>query len=304
MEYSREALKSQLQLTAKQLNILATIAGNNIIPYEDVKHFHKTLNTRVDNHFFKLADYVRQFPLELIPLEEIIKKISNEIYGSEEDIFIKRLTESNNMYNITPYAEFDKPQETDLILLSKSTQNRFLYSILTGLPINLVLRYMDLRRTDFMPFLDLVKPILRRAIGVIRSHIETDANYMQVVRAKVQHHEPYTDFMIAPEYPKHIGKCTLLNFPFFLVKNCVCSAEIPKDLIFGNDENDQRHYQLRLDIIKWISFGEDSIQLNVEEIPRGYMVTVLVLKYLLNVEYKFLNFRLLDLLTQNFSTNK
>lgn len=42
-------------------------------------------------------------------------------------------------------------------------------------------------------------------------------------------------------------------------------------------------HQLRLGIVKWIVFGEASTELNIEEIPSGYIVTVLAVKYLLNV---------------------
>lgn len=285
-EYHREALMSQLKLTAQQLKILATISGNQMIPDEDVKQFHKRLNTQFHNHFYKLADYVRGLPSD-VTLEEIIKQISNEIYGSEEDKFLNRLADSIHMYDISSGSKLDTAQEIDRIMLCETTRNRFLNAITTGQPISLVLRFMDLRRTGVMPYFDLFKPILRRAIGVFRCHIESETNYLQVVRAKVKHNEPYTEFKIAPEYATHIGMYTYHRHSFVTVKIVEYSAEIPKDLTFGKDEDDLRHHQLRLDIVKWIIFGDDSIKFDIEKIPQGYMVTVIVLKYLMEVSLEF-----------------
>lgn len=288
-EYHRDALMSKLKLTAQQLKILVTIAGNEIIPYEDVKRFHKRLNTQFHNHFYKLANYVRGLPSDAT-LEEIIKQISNEIYGSEEVIFLNRLADSINMYDISSSFKLNTAQEIDRIMLyeTETTRNRFLNAISTGLPISLVLRFMDLRRTDVVPYFDLFKLILRRAIGVFRCNIESETNYLQVVRAKVKHDEPYTEFKIAPEYATHIGETIPSHkHPFLSVENVEYSAEIPKDLTFGKDEDDLRHHQLRMDIVKWIIFGDDSIKLDIEKIPQGYMVTVIVLKYLMDVSLEF-----------------
>lgn len=198
-EYNREALRQQLNLTAHQLKILATIAGNNMIPYEDVKGLHKRLNTQFHNHFYELAKYVRELPSTL---DESLKYISNEIYGSEDEKFIKRLAESIQMYD-SPCSELDTPQET--VPQSLATHNRFFNAIVKGLPINLVLHYMDLRRTDFVPYFELLKPILSRAIGVFRCQVQSETNYLQIVKTKVKHDEPYKDFEVAPEYATHIG---------------------------------------------------------------------------------------------------
>lgn len=283
-EYNRVELRLSLDLNSKQLAILATIAGNDVLPYDgNVKQFHrKKLHTSYKTHFNKLADYVRALPLE-ITFEEI-KKISEDIYESND--FTSQIKASIDMYNITADSEIEKEQENELISLSKTTHNKYLYVMLKGLPIKLLQNFMDLRRTDFVSYFDLIKPILQRSVGVVRSHI-SETNYMQVVISKVHHDEPYTELMIAPEYPKHIGT-QLQIFTAHSLSYIEYFTEIPNPmhLIFNNDDDTQLH-QLRLDLVNWIIFGDSLKKLNIEEIPKGYVVAVLAVKYLLNVSNTF-----------------
>lgn len=207
-EYSRIELRSTLNLNSRQLAILGTIAGNDVIPFNDVHQFHVKLKTNYKTHFYKLADYVRELPLE-ITFEEI-KRICEDIYGSTE--FVDQIKISIDMYNITDTVDssLQEEQENDLLTLSTTIYNEYLYGMVKGLPIKLLVHFTDLRRTDFVPYFDLVKPILQRSVGVVRSHI-SDMNYMQEVLSKVHHNKPYTHFMITPEYPKHLGNLCIFS---------------------------------------------------------------------------------------------
>lgn len=57
-EYNANALKGFLNLTAEQMPLFATLAGNQIIPFDDYKAFHG--NVGAARRFLKVAAYVRQ----------------------------------------------------------------------------------------------------------------------------------------------------------------------------------------------------------------------------------------------------
>lgn len=76
IEYSRLALRKHLDLNDKQLFILSTLGGNDIIKREEVYQFHsKNCGTKAFEKFPWLASYIKNsLPMQFYPLLDAIAK--------------------------------------------------------------------------------------------------------------------------------------------------------------------------------------------------------------------------------------
>lgn len=248
MEYCRSALRMTLGLAPKQLPILATVAGNDIIRQEYVQPLHRLLRISRYNRFTKLAQFVRSNKTD-------VASISQAIFGSTANQYANLVAESIGTYDIN----YEPANEVD-VLTEKSAFETCFYTFLNGLPYNITLIFSDLRRTDFLSYCDVLVPIVKRQIGFVRQH-KNDPNYRQTIVAKLDHSQPYKEFNITPEYPT-------ITLPSLL------------DVTF--DKNEHLN-SLRFKLLSWLIFGSGQEALRIEEVPRHYMVVVTTLKLLLNV---------------------
>lgn len=102
MEYNRLELVRKMGLSFKQMRLLATLGGNDIIRYEEVRHFHSKLgNPR--QKFPRLADFVRQQALpESLHQDNVLHSLLNQAFGKaavNEDLK-KRFLASLDFYDI------------------------------------------------------------------------------------------------------------------------------------------------------------------------------------------------------------
>ena len=76
IEYSRSALREHLGLNDKQLFILSTLGGNDIIKRDEVYQFHKdNCGTRAFEKFPWIAPYIKNnLPMQFYPLIDAIAK--------------------------------------------------------------------------------------------------------------------------------------------------------------------------------------------------------------------------------------
>lgn len=74
-EYNSDALKGFLNLTVEQMPLFATLAGNQIIDFEDFRGFHGRVGAKL--RFQKVATYVKRqrFPLGTGDIERIAKTV-------------------------------------------------------------------------------------------------------------------------------------------------------------------------------------------------------------------------------------
>lgn len=107
-EYSRVALRRFLALDDKQLTIFATIAGNDILRYEEVRHCHGNKIRHFvhfkDSSFFmtkfiKIAEEVRSFNGWNI-LHRLIPHLAYFLLGNDSTLSQHRIVESIVQYNV------------------------------------------------------------------------------------------------------------------------------------------------------------------------------------------------------------
>jgi len=101
-EYSRTALRKTLNLNDKELVILSTLNGNDVIPYDDTFGFHKSLKfgNRFDPalRFPAIAKYIKE--RQLLLSQNMIALITYAIFRSNSDSYIKNVKESIEFYAI------------------------------------------------------------------------------------------------------------------------------------------------------------------------------------------------------------
>ena len=93
MEYNRKEFTSKVGLTYEQLKLFATIGGNDILRYDDVRNFHRRFGHPREK-FMRIADFVRRFDGKLTRNDttEILREMFGYRYSKEiEDNFLKSL---------------------------------------------------------------------------------------------------------------------------------------------------------------------------------------------------------------------
>lgn len=250
MEYSRSALRKALGLSQQQLPIFATFAGNDVISQDQVQPFHRRLRLTRYNRFNKLAQFVRSNKVDVM-------SITLAIFGSTTSQHVNLVQESINTYDIHYNCATN---EMDSLQQKKDIGTCF-YTFVNGLPYNITLIFSDLRRNDFLPYVDALLPILKRQIGFVRQH-KNDENYEQKIIAKVDHSQSFKELNVSPEYPT-------IQIPSLL------------DITF-DDMGSEEWNPLRFELLTWLVFGCNRV-FAIDKIPMNYKVLVTALKFLLDV---------------------
>lgn len=105
IEYSRVALRNFLDLNDKQMIILSTLAGNDVVSRLEVFQFHRRNGYLRKSKFPELAKYIQKLPMKFYPL---IYTIAEEVLGNNRQETIDRIRESFEQYNIvrTPLLNY------------------------------------------------------------------------------------------------------------------------------------------------------------------------------------------------------
>lgn len=99
-EYSRKALRDYLNLNDEELMILSTLGGNDIIRFEEVEEFHKSLVGRSNfykDRFLQLASLIKNLPKGRAELK---KKIASTAFGSTKQGILDKIEDSFEFYNV------------------------------------------------------------------------------------------------------------------------------------------------------------------------------------------------------------
>lgn len=201
-EFNKEALRDYLNLSDKDMILFSVICGNDVIPYKCLRRLHKRIHQRYNNndcdrynkiYFLDIAKYVKMFSNSLTVAK--IQLLSEEIFSSQSDENLALIYEAIKFYDINIETQF-----TDLLLQQAAIHNDVFYGILDGLPYSFSLPLYDLRRNDFLPFHEIVFPLLARQVGLIRQH-KNEKSYLQIVETKISHDAPFTTINLYPEYP-------------------------------------------------------------------------------------------------------
>jgi hypothetical protein len=114
MEFNRNALRTSLDLTFEQMKLFASLAGNDILRYEEVQHFHKKLGNNKEK-FWNIAAYVRKFlwPISQNGIKSIVRDLSEWRYRQDlED----ELAKSIKSYDIVSCINIHSTLETQNFL--------------------------------------------------------------------------------------------------------------------------------------------------------------------------------------------
>lgn len=221
VEYDKSALLKHIGLSQLQMPMLATLAGNDFVPYEKLVSFHKKIHgTEIDfykEHFLKLAEYVQQIPNVLSNDDK--RQFLLDLFGCIELHNFVMVRDSLLFYTTT--SRGDTEGNVDSLLTSAASIGATYYNSLTEAPIRIKMPSLfDLRRTDFLPFIDITSPILKRQIGLIRQH-KNDTNYQHVIELRLSHSDPRRSIRLTPEYPVGMfnKNCTveIVSFTSFFV---------------------------------------------------------------------------------------
>lgn len=264
MEYNRKALRHFLRLSDDQLILLATFNGNDIIPYEDVREFHKALigpgHDFCNVRFSRLANFIRSNSLE-----KMIRQISYHVNAD----CLKLFGESVDMYN-TSYDEHENA-ENKLLSFCHAMDFFFVSEIFKSNIQTFTLSYSDLRQLHMQKLPHAYITLLRKQIGIVLMH-ERKGSETRLI-TKLSHGEDYKIYTLTPIYPDKVLP------PFIELLDRVHYRE---------------HDKLRFELLAW-TVSEQSKALQC--IPPNYLLDILVLIFLRENELITLDEAYLILLT-------
>ncbi|CAO1410086.1 unnamed protein product [Diamesa hyperborea] len=255
-EYSRLELRKFLGLTNKQLIVLSTLGGNDVMKYDDVKQFHRRLisNHNTNHKFVNIANFIKNsLPTKY---DDVIYEIGKQILYDTSDEALDHIHKSLNFYSI----EFEKKDyRTTEPLLHKCLENglNFIFSVLKEDPINYSLMCYDLRQDDFPLYFDLVVPMSQRHFGLLLQHKQRNDLQVKIYTQK-SHNDTTRPHFISPVYPPIVAP-PLMN------------------LIFDDDEGNDNLNDLRFNLLKWLVCWDRLGNKDLKAIPKEYLIDVLVL---------------------------
>ena len=251
-EFNRKAFKSQLKLNYYQLSILATIAGNDIVLREELKRFHSSFDHK-GTTFDRFASYIKKNFQNPSDHQNSIHFLAQEIYGSNHIEHVTRVHQSITSYNVF----FENPENPFEVYLRD--HHLFTFNILNGSPLNLSLVYFDSRPND-MSYFELSVPILQRQAGIVLMQSSKPDSSLTIY-SKVSHLSNYSRLFASPIFP-----------PF----------EVPSlDELYSDDPT---YDENRFDLLKWTINWEKLKDFDLRLIPSTYMIAVLTIVYLKQLE--------------------
>lgn len=248
-EFNRAALRRFLVLTSSQMPILATLAGNDIVPQKDLQRFHKKFGQR--SKFLSLAEYINTNFRAVADRSQMLKFLSAEIYGFVEDSAVSLLDSSIASYDVGVGDDFYNP--TNFLL---HNHQLFTYNVLNGSPFNFSLVFFDLRQIDMPSYFNLSVVMLQRQAGIVLVHSPTPDARITVI-AKTAHDGKHSKFFVRPIFP-------LFDVPLL-------------EQLYSDDSglDDVRHA-----LLKWTINWEQLRDFDLRGIPPNYMIDVLTLVYM------------------------
>lgn len=74
------------------------------------------------------------------------------------------------------------------------------YSMLADKTVIIPMDYFDLSKTDMQPFFDLIRPLLRRVMGILLQHEGRPG--IRTFFCKLQANSGYEKILLEPQYPR------------------------------------------------------------------------------------------------------
>ncbi|XP_037029703.1 uncharacterized protein LOC119069685 [Bradysia coprophila] len=170
IEYSRTALRNYLGLNDKQMIILSTLGGNDIVGRLEVRQFHRRLGCTRENKFPLLAKYIKGLPMKFYPL---LYTIASEVLRNDLPQTTDRLNESFEQYNI----KFDTDDYSSDPLLRYCLENKLKCCLkaLVRFDMNKMIKE---QHCEYVPnYNNALMDLSKKQYGVLFQHKQFDEVY-------------------------------------------------------------------------------------------------------------------------------
>ncbi|XP_050081735.1 uncharacterized protein LOC126569007 [Anopheles aquasalis] len=201
LEYNRNALRCELDLSWPGMALWATLGGNDFFQYDTVQPFHNSLNG--NNKFGRLAQYVRMLPIGNGFNKSIVQQIVRRVFQGRpipEDAE-ECLMQSVYFYSTNPSLLSRPMDPMEAFLIEK--EHSFVLSVLKGTAHNSTILFFDYRSTQLGNYFDIIVPLIARTAGVILYHRQHERKEMTIL-AKRGHREPYDEHIVPAIFPTDI----------------------------------------------------------------------------------------------------
>lgn len=262
MEYNRVALRNHLQLNNEELATLSTLGGNDWIPYDKLRPFHKQFGHDAGNKFPGIADYIKK-NLKF-DSHRTIRSIGDILRDTQPNT-LQLIEKSLKQYTTTFAPEAHHTIKTDELsqLLDFCIENyiKFVYQVLIDFPRRINIDFFDMRRTDFPRYHAILLDLSLRLIGVIVKNKKKVCfgTYRHKIIYKQSHGHSYEMVFEEPIYP-------------------LCL--VPDLLQLLNRKEFPEHDDSRIELLKWMVAEAKLKSVDILSIPRNFLLDVLVLVYL------------------------
>nr|XP_019539584.2 uncharacterized protein LOC109410481 [Aedes albopictus] len=273
MEYNRAALVRHLDLSFQQMPLLATLSGNDIMPFDVVKLLHYQLG--YGDEFPKLARYIKALgngPLNEVAIRNVLSTFTNS------STWFQQFQQSLNTYSVNINPQ-DGSTTGDLVQEALSKQeSAFMYLLWLEKRLDVSIGLVDMRERDFgQDYGQLQISLIVRMAGIILFHRKPRQPTQCSIIIKTTHYEPHQAHSYPVVYPRDIETPTLLDL-------------LSKDPVVLEDFQTVK-YQL----LAWIA--SDTLNPDkLREVPPQLRITVFSVYYLL--DQKVLELFEADLLLQ------
>ncbi|CAD7091866.1 unnamed protein product [Hermetia illucens] len=174
-KFNRDALRAHLNLRSEQMAIMATLAGNDFVSSSSFPDFNE-IAWLIQSKNLSVNDY---------------KTIS----GIRPDLPIDSIKASLKSYS---YSALNKEYPSDLLKVASQSSGIMNYAMLADRKLIISAPYFDLAKSDMQPFFDLIRPLLRRVMGILLRHEHGPVS--RTFYGKL-HPMNYEKIILEPEYP-------------------------------------------------------------------------------------------------------
>ncbi|XP_055642233.1 uncharacterized protein LOC129779021 [Toxorhynchites rutilus septentrionalis] len=258
MEYNRLALVRHLGLKFNQMPLFATLAGNDVIQYDEVHHFHRRLG-RHREKFYNLARFVQQHSERRT--EHELWNILREVFGrASNKKLMQRFRESLNFYTLEKNHPQLNPTGDDFLDLLLKQEDTFSYQIYTGHPYNITTNFTDMRTNEFgSQYPILVVPVILRKAGIVLYHLKEQQKFSRCsLVVKLFHNTPHDFHKLSVYFPDR-------SVPLYILRDPTMSADLE---------------DIKLKLFCWIA-SDKLDHRSFQPVPVIFRPTVLTLYYLM-----------------------
>lgn len=255
-EFNRRLLRDDLGLTNFQMTVFATIAGNDIVRYQELTQFHSRFSHNPGVKLPALANLVRAITKNSRNRRKLLENLSINICGDSNKISMDTLNASINSYNVLSEESSPSCEDSQWSFLLYQ-HHLFTYSIINRLPINFSLVFFDLRWHDMPSYIDLCGPMFQRQAGIVHLLASLPSSELTIY-SKTSHQQQYQKTNVRPTFP-----------PF----------EVPSLLELYSD--DKSFDDLRINLLKWCVSWIKFKDSNLLAIPPNHMTSILTLKFMI-----------------------